>query len=162
MRTGTDALAAERHNPIVVGSPAAGGSARGAREVARLGIFLALGVALHVVEAQVPALPLPGARLGLANVVCLVALYLWGAREAVVLVVLRQVLGSLVTGTLLSAPFWFGLTDKLVSVSMMAAAAWAAPRILSPLGVSLAGAAAHNTGQLLVARVLTGQGAVLA
>lgn len=162
MRPGSDALAAKRHRPIDVDSPAAGGSARDAREVARLGVFLALGVALHVVEAQVPALPLPGARLGLANVVSLVALYLWGAREALLLVVLRQVLGSLVTGTLLSAPFWFGLTGGMVSVSIMAAAARTAPRILSPLGVSLAGAAAHNTGQLLVAWILTGQRAVLA
>ncbi|BAS29240.1 heptaprenyl diphosphate synthase [Limnochorda pilosa] len=130
--------------------------------MARLGMFLALGVALHVLEAQLPSLPLPGAKLGLANIVSLVALYLWGFREALLLVVLRQVLGSFVIGTLFSGPFWIGLAGGLVSVAVMAGVRAGAGRLLSPVGVSLMGAAAHNTGQLMAAWLLTGQGAVLA
>lgn len=137
-------------------------SGRSARDVARLGVFLALGVALHVLEAQLPALPIPGAKLGLANVVSLVALFLWGPREAFLLVILRQVLGALVMGTFLAAPFWFGLAGGLVSVATMAALFRLAGALVSPVGLSLAGAAAHNLGQLLVAWALTGQSAVLA
>ncbi|HEY8531900.1 MAG TPA: Gx transporter family protein [Limnochorda sp.] len=130
--------------------------------MARLGVFLALGVALHVLEAQFPSLPLPGAKLGLANLVSLVALFLWGPREAFLLAVLRQVLGSLVLGTFLAAPFWFGLAGGVTSVAVMAAFKRLAGALFSPVGLSLAGAAAHNLGQLLVAWAFTGQRAVMA
>ena len=150
----TDAAAA--------GAPPRARAHRSAQDVARLGVFLALGVALHVLEAQLPALPLPGAKVGLANLVSLVALHLWGAREAFLLVVLRQVLGSLVIGTFLAAPFWFGLVGGVVSVAVMAAILRWAGGWCSPVGLSLAGAAAHNLGQLLVAWGVTGQRAVLA
>src|SRR5690606_29264444 len=108
------------------GAPApaakAGGAAAGwsARDVARLGVFLALATALHIFEAQLPALPIAGAKIGLANLVSMFALYAWGFREALLIVVMRQLVGSLVTGTLFAPAFVFGLTGGGVSVAVMA------------------------------------------
>lgn len=90
------------------------------RRTARLGLLLALATVLYVVEAQLPLLPLPGARLGLANLVTLLALYGWGLREAFQIALLRQVLGGMFTGTLLGMPFFFGLAGAVSSTLVMA------------------------------------------
>lgn len=135
------------------------GQGRTAQDVARLGMLLALATALHVFEAQLPALPIPGAKIGLANVVSLLALYAFGVREAMILVVLRQIAGSLFMGTFLSPAFFFGLAGGALSVLAMQAVRWIVPQA-SPVTTSLVGAAAHNTGQLVVAWLLTEQPAV--
>lgn len=132
---------------------------RTAQEVARLGMLLALATALHIFEAQLPALPIPGAKVGLANVVSLLALYAFGLREALLIVGLRQVAGSLFMGTFLSPAFFFGLAGGLLSVIAMQLVRWVVP-MASPVTTSLVGAAAHNTGQLAVAWLLTDQPAV--
>lgn len=132
---------------------------RTAQEVARLGMLLALATALHTFEAQLPALPIPGAKVGLANVVSLLALYAFGLREALLIVVLRQVAGSLFLGTFLSPAFFFGMAGGVLSVIAMQTVRWVVPKA-SPVSMSLVGAAAHNTGQLVVAWWLTEQAAV--
>lgn len=132
---------------------------RSAHDIARLGMLLALATALHTFEAQLPALPIPGAKIGLANIVSLLALFAFGFRDAVLLVVLRQIAGSIVIGTFLTPAFFFGLAGSLLSVFVMAAIRWLW-RGAGPVVVSLGGATAHNMGQLLVAWWLTGQAAV--
>lgn len=138
---------------------AASRSGRTAHDIARLGMLLALATALHTFEAQLPALPIPGAKVGLANVVSLLALYAFGLREAFLIVVLRQVAGSLFVGTFLSPAFFFGLAGGMLSVLAMQLVRWVVPKA-SPVTTSLVGAAAHNTGQLFVAWWLTAQPAV--
>lgn len=133
---------------------------RSAHDIARLGMLLALATALHTFEAQLPALPIPGAKLGLANIVSLLALFAFGFRDAVLLVILRQIAGSIVIGTFLTPAFFFGLAGSLLSVFVMAAIRLVWPTS-GPVVVSLGGATAHNMGQLLVAWWLTGQVAVL-
>ncbi|MBE3576478.1 MAG: Gx transporter family protein [Limnochordales bacterium] len=132
------------------------------RKVAQLGVLLAIAITLYVFESLLPSLPLPGAKLGLANLVSLLAVLAWGWREAMMLVVARQLLGSLATGTFLSAPFFFGLAGGIASVVTMRAAACLGGRRISPAGVSIVGAATHNVAQLMVARLFTGEWAILA
>lgn len=128
-----------------------------ARDIARLGMLLALATSLHVFEAQLPTLPIPGAKIGLANLVSLFALYAWGFREALLIAVMRQIVGSLVTGTLFAPAFAFGMAGGVLSVIVMAALLRFGTRVLGPVAVSLAGATAHNVGQLLVAWAMLGQ-----
>lgn len=132
---------------------------RTAQDIARLGMLLALATALHTFEAQLPALPIPGAKVGLANIVSLLALYAFGLREALLIVVLRQVAGSLFVGTFLSPAFFFGLAGGMLSVLTMQCVKWILPKS-SPVTLSLVGAAFHNTGQLVIAWWLTQQAAV--
>lgn len=128
-----------------------------AKDVARLGMLLALATTLHIFEAQLPALPIPGAKIGLANLVSLFALYAWGMREALLIAIMRQLVGSLVTGTLFAPAFAFGFAGALLSVLTMGAVKAVAGRIMGPVAISLLGAVAHNTGQLFVAWALLGQ-----
>jgi len=147
--------------------PAFGGAAGGRRarkaaacwsaaDVARLGVFLALATSLHIFEAQLPALPIPGAKIGLANLVSLFALYAWGFREALLIVVMRQIVGSLVTGTIFAPAFVFGVAGGTLSVIVMALVLRFAGA-LGPVAVSLMGATAHNIGQLFAAWAMLGQ-----
>lgn len=80
----------------------------GAQPVARLGVLLALALLLQAVEGMLPPVGLPGMKLGLANTAVVLALELWGLRPALVLMLCRQVLGSILTGKLLSMGFTWG------------------------------------------------------
>jgi heptaprenyl diphosphate synthase len=58
------------------------------RRISLLGLLVALALALHVLEAQIPA-PLPWVKPGLSNVMTLVALLSLGWRAAVLMTALR-------------------------------------------------------------------------
>ncbi len=76
------------------------------RRLATLALIVALGVALHRIEAFLP-LPAPWIKLGLANVMTLVALVFFGFRDALMVTLLRVILGSFLGGTFLSPTFFF-------------------------------------------------------
>ena len=107
-------------------------------------------LALSVAEGLVPLtviFPLPGLRLGLANLVTVYALCRLSGREALLILAARCLLGSLVGGNLTALAF--SLTGGLLALGVMAAALRLPGTSL--FGVSIAGAAAHNTGQILAA-----------
>ena len=123
-------------------------------------LLVSLAVVLHALEALFPNFfPLPGAKLGLANIVTLLALMLFGFREAILVVVLRVVLGSLLGGTFLSVTFVLSFSGGVVSTVVMAVAVKYFRR-LSAVGVSVLGAAFHNAAQLAAASVFMGTPAV--
>lgn len=118
-------------------------------------MLTALALALSVAEGLVPLVvlfPLPGLRLGLANLVTIYALCRLSRREALLILTARCLLGSLVGGNLMALAF--SLTGGLLALATMA--------LLLPLpglslfGVCIAGAAAHNTGQILAAILVLG------
>lgn len=117
--------------------------------MAEIGLCAALGIVFHFVEGLFPPpLPLPGVKVGLANVATLVALFLWGEKEALFVVVLRVVLGNLLSGTLLGVSFFLSLGGGLNSLVAM----WYVHKhTSSPLWVSMGGALFHNLGQWMVA-----------
>lgn len=110
-------------------------------------IFTALALGLSFVERFIP-LPifLPGIKLGLANVVTLVALCILDRRSAFAILTARCLLGSLFGGLTGLA---FSLSGGLVSLGVMILALGS--KKLSLYGVSVLGAAAHNIAQILVA-----------
>lgn len=118
--------------------------------LARCAVLTALALALSAAEGLVPLtilFPLPGLRLGLANLVTVYALCRLSGREALLILVARCLLGALVGGNLMALAF--SLSGGLLALGGMALALrvpW-----LSLFGVSIAGAAAHNTGQILAA-----------
>lgn len=126
-----------------------------------LSLLLSLGVVLYVVEAAyLGAPPLPGAKLGLTNLVTLIILFFFGWKESLINVVMRTLLGSLITGTFLTPAFFFSLTGGLVSCLVMIAVFHTLYGKLSLVGVSLGGATFHNFAQLVLAGFLVRQAAV--
>ena len=116
------------------------------------GVLTALALALSYVERFIPlqlAIPLPGIKLGLANVVTLTALCRFGKGHAFGILTARCLLGAIFAGL---SSLAFSLTGGLLALGVMCLAAKS--RHLSLFGVSVLGAAAHNLGQILAAAVL--------
>ena len=124
-----------------------------AKALALCAVLVALALGLSYLERFLPlqiAVPLPGVKLGLANIVTLMALYFLGTRPAVTILGLRCVLGSLFGGGL--SALAFSLTGGLLALGTMTLA-----RRIPALSVySVLGAAAHNLGQICAAMVLLG------
>ncbi len=119
------------------------------RTITQGAVLIALALALSYTERFIPLqllIPLPGVKLGLANVVTLVALYLLGWKRTLPIVLIRCVLGALfgsLTGLL------FSLAGGLLSLTVMAICK--KTTAFSVYGISILGAAAHNIGQILAA-----------
>ena len=116
-------------------------------------ILTALALALSYTERFIPlqmVVPLPGVKLGLANIVTLIALYLMGPKAAFAILIPRCVFGAVFGGGITGLAF--SLTGGILAMCVMALARKVP--IFSVYGVSILGAAVHNVGQILAAMVL--------
>ena len=104
------------------------------------------------------AIPLPGIKLGLANIVTVFALYALGPVQALLILVARCALGALFAGNLNA--LIFSLLGGLAAMGMMILLSRL--KRLSVYGVSIGGAAAHNCGQIAAAVVTLGNSAPVA
>ncbi|MBN2168388.1 MAG: Gx transporter family protein [Actinobacteria bacterium] len=123
------------------------------RRIADLALLVSVGLVLSVIENSLPPLlPVPGAKLGLANIATVIALYLFGPRMAVEVTLLRTIIGGVLRGSMVGLLLSLagGLTSTLVMIFLFVTL----DRYLSIIGVSVAGAAAHNTAQLATAYLL--------
>lgn len=130
------------------------------KNIALGAVLTALALGLSVMENLFPvtaAIPLPGVKLGLANIVTLFALYELGAVPALCILIARCLLGSLFAGNF--SALLFSLMGGIAA--MLAMIALKSFRRLSIFGVSIGGAAAHNIGQIGAAIITLGDTAVL-
>lgn len=117
-------------------------------QAALLGLFLAFALILSYVESLIPiTIGVPGVKLGLANLAVVLVLYLYGAKEAFLVDVLRILLTGFLFGNLFG--ILYSLAGGLFSFLVM----WLCKKCqrFGFYGVSLAGGVAHNMGQLMVA-----------
>ena len=115
------------------------------------GILVGLAVVLSIVERWIPLdliVPVPGIKLGLANIVTLFALYRLAFADAAAIVVVRCLLTALVAGP---ASLLFSLLGGLSALVAMALLRKGDGRVFSIYGVSMGGAVAHNIGQVSAA-----------
>jgi heptaprenyl diphosphate synthase len=130
------------------------------RRLVYLSLLVALGAVLHLVEGMFPIpLPLPGVKLGLANIVTLFAICLYGLKGGLAVATARVFLGSLIGGVFLSPGFLLALSGAILSTLVMA---WLFKHTtcFSVIGISMAGAVGHNMGQLLAASLILQSSAV--
>jgi len=128
------------------------------KEISKIALLTAVALILFVVEAQIPApIPVPGVKLGLANVVTLFAIFSIGRKKAVIVLLLRIVLGSLITGQV--AAMGFSLAGgALCYIVMCVVRRFVTERQIWV--VSVFGAIGHNLGQLAVAAFVVGTASV--
>ena len=113
---------------------------------------------LSFIESQIPALvPIPGIKIGLANIAVIFALYEFGALRAGAVSLIRVILVALLFGSITG--MIYGLFGAVLSLLLMALLKKLSP--LSPIGVSVAGAVAHNIGQIIAAWLLIGNEKIL-
>lgn len=128
-----------------------------ARRVAHLSALLAVSLVLSIVESMLGALiplPIPGVKLGLANIVSMFLLSYFSLASALVVGILRTLLASLFTGGF--GMFLYSAPGAVVSILFM----YAALTLIKPLsivGVSMTGACVHNVMQVVVAVLMTGE-----
>lgn len=123
------------------------------RRVTRLGFLAAAGTALFVLESLIP-LPLPFLKIGLANISTLLALLTGGAGDALVVVTLRIIAGSLLTGSFLGPAFLIALPAGVTAAAGMSLTRALSGRLFGPVGLSLVGSSLHVVTQLAVVTLL--------
>ena len=125
----------------------------GTKKLTLCAMLISTALVLSYIERFIPlqmAVPLPGVKLGLANIVTLIALYLMGTREAFSILIPRCVLGAAFGGGI--SGLLFSLTGGILAMGTMAV--MKKLPLFSVYGVSIMGAAAHNIGQIAVSMLL--------
>ena len=130
------------------------------KQLTLCGVLTTLALALSVAENQIPlslAIPLPGIKLGLANIVTVFALYALGPGQAFLILLARCILGAVFAGNMNA--LLFSLLGGVTAMGVMILLSrW---RRLSLYGVSVGGAAAHSCGQVFAAVLSLGSTAPL-
>ncbi len=111
----------------------------------------ALSIIISAFEGLFP-LPLPGLKLGLANVVTVFALYYVGTGEAYCTLTVRCVISSALFGSVTS--FAFSLCGGLLSLTSSLVIKKHFENCFSFIGVCVIGAALFNIGQIAVCAVI--------
>ena len=101
-----------------------------------MAIMVALGVILHRLEALLP-LPSPWIKLGLANLMTLVALVFLGFKESVIVTFLRVVLGPILDGTFLGPTFFLSLVGSIAAILIMGMLYKVGKNHMSLIGISI-------------------------
>lgn len=124
-----------------------------AKRLTRAAIFTAVALTIFLVELQIPSVvPIPGVKLGLANIVTVCAMFLLGPADTACVLLVRIVLGSICSGQMMA--MWYSLCGgALCYLSMLGMR-----KLVTPGQIwvcSVVGAIAHNVGQIAAAILLT-------
>lgn len=122
-------------------------------ETIHIALLSAYAVGLHSIEAFVPT-PVPWLRLGLANIITLTTLYLYGLKAGLTVTLVRVFIRSLLAGTFLGPAFIMSLGGGIASTIVMWIVIVVSRRVLGPVSLSIIGALTHNVTQLLLAYAL--------
>lgn len=127
------------------------------KTIALLSIYIAIAFLFGYIESLFP-LPVlfPGMKLGLANLVIVLALYQLSLPSVLLISVLRNLLNAFTFGSMFS--FLYSLTGSIASLLIMYIVK---KTQLSRISVSCVGGIVHNIGQFVIAACLVGPSAVL-
>lgn len=121
-------------------------------KLTRCALFAAMALIIHVVESFLPPLfPIPGIKIGIANIITLAAVYILGNKEAFLILMVRIILGNMFTGQVTSLIYSLcgGVLCYIVTIALKR---FFKGNTIWFLGVM--GAIAHSIGQTACACVL--------
>ena len=119
------------------------------RKISFLSLLITIGLIIFIFEIYIPR-PLPWLKPGFANIATLLALYLFDFKAAIIVVIGRVILGSLLVGTFLNPAFFLAFAGGIGSTIVMSIFKSYFSRFFSIFGVSIIGAITHNIIQLLL------------
>lgn len=134
-----------------------------ARRIALCGVLTALALALSLAERMIPIqllIPIPGVKLGLANVVTMFALLFLKPRDAYAILLCRVCLAAIFAGSVTS--FLFSLLGGMLALTTTWILLRWKDRTFTMFGISAAAAAMHDIGQIMAAILVMGTTDVLA
>ena len=124
-----------------------------AKRIAELSVLTAVSLIIFIVELQIPnPFPIPGIKLGLANIITVFAVYHYKAYEVAMIVTVRLLLGSVFSGNFM-ALIYSASGAFLCLLGMLLL-----KRIIDEKHIWIAsvfGAVLHNTGQIIAAVIVT-------
>lgn len=123
------------------------------REMVYLSLLSTFAIVIHSLEIVFPS-PLPWLRLGLANIITLVTLILFGIKAGLFVTTIRVLVGSLITGSFLNPGFFLSLSGGVASTLAMGLMISLFRNAFSPIGISLIGAFTHNLTQIAMAYIM--------
>jgi len=123
-------------------------------------ILVSNAILISVLESLIPIpIPVPGVKLGLANIITLIGLVFLPLSDVLLIVIIRSFVVALLTrGVMMLA---FSLGGGIISTLVMALLYKKLSRFFSIKGISVVGAIFHNTTQIIVASLLLGETVVL-
>lgn len=131
-----------------------------AKKITVMALFTAIALIIFIVEAQIPTVvPVPGVKLGLANIVTVYSMFTLGPGPTFVILVCRIILGSVFSGNVVG--FFYSATGGLLCYLAMLIMR----KLVSPEQIwvcSVIGAVIHNIGQIAVAVFITRTPAIVA
>jgi len=129
------------------------------KRLTRAAVLTAAALALFIAELQIPSLiPIPGVKLGLANIVTVFSMFLLGAGDTAAILLVRILLGGIFAGQAMA------LAYSLAGGGLCYLAMLIMRRLVTRRQIwvcSVVGAIAHNLGQIAVAIVVTGTPALI-
>lgn len=131
------------------------------RKMIFISLLIAQGVVIGLIENMIPY-PFafaPGAKLGLANLITIIALFTMPKKDSFLLVWLRLILTTLLGGTL--STFLYSMSGAMLSYFGMLLVKKIGPKYVSIIGISATGGFMHNVGQLLTAAFIAQSWSVL-
>lgn len=118
-----------------------------------LSLLVSASLVLSIVENMIPLpIPVPGVKLGLANIIFLMTLVLFGFKEAIIVVIVRSIAMSIGTGNITG--FLYGFPSSVISIIVMAIVYKRLKKYFSLIGVSLFGAITFNIVQISIASLI--------
>jgi heptaprenyl diphosphate synthase len=119
------------------------------KKLTLLANLLAISIVLNIIEAAVPIIPVPGAKIGFANIITLVVLYIYSFKDAMGLTIARVILVSILSGRLLGPTFALSLSGALTATMVMGF--MKKTNFFGIVGVSVIGSIFHAIGQIIAA-----------
>ncbi len=123
------------------------------KKVVRIAILLSLSVVLSILESIIPIFNgiIPGLKIGLANIVIMIAIYIYGFKEAAYISIARIFMVGILRTGLFNITFFFSLGGAILSLIAMIIAKKI--NIFSIIGISIIGSIFHTIGQIIVATI---------
>jgi heptaprenyl diphosphate synthase len=123
------------------------------RKMTYISLLVSMALVLHIFEGMIPVpFITPGAKLGLANIITVIALYTLSYKEAFLVILLRMLLSVMFGGSI--SRLLYSLAGAILSYLAMIFIKEVGKSHVSIIGVSSAGAVFHNVGQLIVSALI--------
>lgn len=117
-----------------------------------LGLLVSQALVLSIIESRMSFVtPIPGFKLGLANIITVIVIVLFGFKESIIVVITRCILAAVFSGGV--SVFLFSVTGGVLAAIVMFLLFKVNNNFFSLIGISVGGAVAHNIGQISVAVV---------
>lgn len=125
---------------------------RSIKKITMLAMLISFALVLSALERMLPVdliIPVPGIKIGLPNLISIFAVFYLDVFSGLAVVIIRCLLAALMFGGITA--FFFSVTGGLLAFLIMWIIKKAVSSFVSPIGISIAGSAFHNIGQIVAA-----------